>query len=460
MLEADFEENDPAVFAVGISTGGKQAEGGGSLKAHLSSVLGAHSGKFGAVVEVTTPFNPPWQGRVELGTVALQLNSLHVTFWAKASLPVSVSATVVDSSQRFEWLGFWQVFNLTALWSFFEATVQADSIARLGHQLRLSLVVGGAVASYHFDQVTLTQHCETWPAPWADAAPLEALVTSFEDCSGMIPRVEATAQVEGAFHAAVYLRGAARSGRFGASVKVKRAVSPPAALKLRLGTVRLAGPEEASDALQLDFWARLEASEPHSRDPWLAFEVLDVNASYEWIGHWRACNISATHLHWVKCEAEISLDRARAGHHLAVAIVMGGSKAAYFLDDVSVTQRHFTPASGTQVLLWDGFEGTGGSSDGLARSLKPQGLDLDGRTSAALQLVPAAARFGHLGMRAQVEASATSAGRAALAHRQRDAEDHLQCDRAHRRPRRTATTPGRAARARDDGRELLRRPAV
>lgn len=121
------------------------------------------------------------------------LNSLHLQFWAKATVPLGVSATIVDASEHFEWLGFWQTFNLTTVWQRFEAIVALDTSARTRHQLQASLVLGRGVGTYHVDQLTLSQGCSNWPEPWVPAAARPRLVSGFEDCHGALPQVDARA---------------------------------------------------------------------------------------------------------------------------------------------------------------------------------------------------------------------------------------------------------------------------
>ena len=117
------------------------------------------------MVDVERPFDPPWLGRLHLGSVQAVLNALHVSFWAKASAALGVSVTVVDASARFEWVAFWQTFNLTTAWQRYEATVALDTSARANHQLQAGLVLGGLAGQYFVDQLSLSQGCANWPAP-------------------------------------------------------------------------------------------------------------------------------------------------------------------------------------------------------------------------------------------------------------------------------------------------------
>ncbi|KAL1523151.1 hypothetical protein AB1Y20_018106 [Prymnesium parvum] len=406
--EKEEDDDEDGVVAVGVSRGGVPAEGGGLMSAALRSSEAAHSGRHGAAITVTRPFNPPWLGRLHVGSLQVLLNALEVTFWAKASLPVSLSATVVDASARFEWIAFWQQFNLTTSWQRFQATVELDTSARSNHQLQAGLVMGGNAATYFIDQLTLSQHCANWPEPWLPAPAKERLESGFENCNGALPQLEVAAEAEGALHSELFTAEAARSGRLGALLKVKHAVAPPSALKLRFGTIRLSESFPPSDSLNIAFWARLQPNEAHDADARLLFEVLDVNASHEWLGHWRPCNLTgggADH-GWRRCEVEVALDRKRAGHHLSVSAVLGSSKASYFIDDFTVTQHVSTDTSTTQVLLQQSFEQPGA---------QPLPLKSGDKASAVVQVATGAAHASAAGMQAQVGPSASAAGRAALA---------------------------------------------
>lgn len=136
--------------------------------------------------------------------------------------------------------------------------------------------------------------------------------------------------------------------------------------------------------------------------------MLDVNASHEWLGHWRPCNLTgggADH-GWRRCEVEVALDRKRAGHYLSVSAVLGSSKASYFIDDFTVTQHVSTDTSTTQVLLQQSFEQPGA---------QPLPLKSGDKASAVVQVATGAAHASAAGMQAQVGPSASAAGRAALA---------------------------------------------
>ena len=52
----------------------------------------------------------------------------------------------------------------------------------------------------------------------------------------------------------------------------------------------------------------------------MSFELLDVNASYAWIGFWRPC---VTHGGWTRCAAEVPVSPSIAGHDLDVSLVFG-----------------------------------------------------------------------------------------------------------------------------------------
>lgn len=148
------------------------------------------------------------------------LNTLHISFWAKTSIPVGISATIVDASERYEWVAFWQTFNLTQSWQRFEATTALDSSGRLNHQLQAGLVLGGHVATYHFDQLVIDQSCSNWPEPWAPSPARDSLDSGFEDCTSALPQLQVSEAAAHAIHAELYSPAGARTGRLGARLKV------------------------------------------------------------------------------------------------------------------------------------------------------------------------------------------------------------------------------------------------
>ena len=316
-LAVDFEdqENSPPA-AIGVAAVAQTAaESGGAavvasagssqstlLTANLASAAAAHGGSYGAEVTTREAVTPAWHARLELGTISAALNAVRVTFWARALRKCVVNANLLDASAGYKWLAFWQPFNLTTKWQQFTAMVELpsslaggsvaeaataaqggdSSAAATPAHLLQALVLGGSATTYFIDDVSLVQSCENWPTP---AAPPTVGETRerLEDCStgGAVPTFELGGKAgepvgegkeeEGSgstpskalsVDAQLYSEVAARSGRFGARITVHR--PPPVTVprpKLRLGTLRLAPAERASDAVVLSLWVRLHPPE-------------------------------------------------------------------------------------------------------------------------------------------------------------------------------------------------------
>jgi len=228
----------------------------------------------------------------------------------------------------------------------------------------MSLVMGAIAATYSLDDISLTQSCENWPTPWLPPAPLGSLYTGFEDCTGAIPRMDSATSSGGARYSAtssggardsatsgvgssggspiaaeLYAPMAARTGQLGMRLKVRRHLRiDEERPKLILGSLILADASRASDAILLSLWAKMqpgETAEHGETPPSITFELLDVNRSYTWIGHWRACNMTHGRA-WTKCAAEVPITPALALHVIQVSILFGAVRASYLVDDLAV----------------------------------------------------------------------------------------------------------------------------
>ena len=60
---------------------------------------------------------PAWAARLELGTISAALNTVSLSLVAKASKRSSIHANLLDASDAYRWLAFWQPLNLTARWA-------------------------------------------------------------------------------------------------------------------------------------------------------------------------------------------------------------------------------------------------------------------------------------------------------------------------------------------------------
>ena len=338
------------------------------MTANLGSAAAAHSGRAGAEISLSEVVSPAWEARLEFGALSAAFNALTVSFWAKARDPVAVHVNVLDATRGYTWIAFWQQFNITTQWARHTAVAELPSTSN-GHVLQASFVLGGSDTTYFIDDITLQQSCANWPTPWLPQLPSARLETSFEDCSMAQPAFE-LGDVGGAtgdaIEAELYSQTAARTGRFGARLNVKQPL--PAGMakpKLRLGTLRLASADRASDAALLSFWVRLQPGDKGEKAaehdgglvPSVSFEMLDINASYTWIGFWRPCNL--THGAWTKCAAEVMVAPTLADHDVQISLVFAGVKASYLLDDVQIVQRHLTSAAEAadqHVLVSEDFE--------------------------------------------------------------------------------------------------------
>ena len=366
-LAIDFEDSDSAVALKMPAPRSDRDQP--TMEANLASAAAAHSGSAGAEVKVHEVAVPAWQGRLELGSISATFNAVSIGFWAKADAPVTIHANVLDANRGYNWLAFWQPFNLTTRWARLSAIAELPA-AVSGHLLQASLVLGGSATTYYLDDISLQQSCANWPTPWLPPPPSSRLETGFEECSpSSAPAFELGDDAGDYVDAELYSQIAARSGRFGARLTVHKPIPPAASLpKLRVGTLRLADAAHASDAALLSLWVRLQplekgehpdkSSSEHNGGvpPSVSFELLDVNTSYTWLGYWRPCNL--THGAWSKCAAELMLPTALAEHDVQVSLVFGAVKASYLVDDVQIYQRHLTAkvASEQHSLVSEGFE--------------------------------------------------------------------------------------------------------
>ena len=153
--------------------------------------------------------------------------------------------SVTDASNNSEWLGFWQRFNLTSSdWHRFEAPIPIALPSKRSHALDVAIIVGHAAATYHIDDVVVSQR----EPPGAAASISVDFEERGEDAPSTV-RAVGTAQSPhdaaggGGAAARAPLRAdlasaaAAHSGGAGAELTVTEVVSPAWAARLELGTV-------------------------------------------------------------------------------------------------------------------------------------------------------------------------------------------------------------------------------
>ncbi len=219
------------IFATGFEAGEPtvQLTAGDSKTAQLQAPLprAAHEGKAGALFELLSVPAKPEDVKLLLGKFRASAGRLAITFWARAlsqevpgttspgdmSTPF-VSVDVLDETAGFEWLGAWQHFALTGVWTQHEVSVVV-AIARQSHMLDVSLVVGGAKSGLLLDDVSITV---------PDAGALQLLVKhGFEPNSTATSRL--TMSSSGAGHAKVQFHSsrAARTDASGALINVWQA---------------------------------------------------------------------------------------------------------------------------------------------------------------------------------------------------------------------------------------------
>ena len=301
-----------------------------------------------------------------MGKFRASAGRLAISFWARAASQEGkkasgskdapapfVSVDVLDVTAGFEWLGAWQHFALTGVWTQHEVSVVVPS-SRQSHVLDLSLVVGGAHGGLLLDGIEVTV---------PDASALQLLIRH-----GFEPNSSATAHLTlsstGAAHARVQFNSprASRTDSYGAMVDVRQApkvgVSPRpyspcwllphrcAALlqvpsDVRLSLCRLTA---RAGHLHVSFWARAPArpaptlqaraapSAPLAaswRDSathtWklcvcatvahgpIQVDVLDASDAWAWLGAWEPIHIS---MEWVRYTVAVPVEASRAGNHL------------------------------------------------------------------------------------------------------------------------------------------------
>ena len=324
----------------------------GAMVTDLRSTDAAHTGRWGVKVDVTKKFEPAWHGMLGLGSHKMLpgYDTLRVSFWARAlgtpAPPIQVN--VVDASQDYRWLGYWEAFPLSTEWKHVQASVLVEHWRGMkGHTLDVTLLVGANVGTYFFDEVEL--ELLRTPPPMAPHAPpppppLRTLLAYLDfaeakqDAAALTlrPAKAETGQMALAFEAACPSAPGdkSQSGGACARVTVTRAFEPAASGKLRLESEAGApGFDVGLDELAISFWARRDCA---GCAPVLGVEVLDANDGYAWLGDWKSFEPTAT---WTRFEALVAVPEARWGHRLEIALVVGGKTGSTLVDDVVVRQR-------------------------------------------------------------------------------------------------------------------------
>ena len=223
MFATGFEAGEPTVQLVADANMAR-------LQAPLPRA--AHDGRAGALLELLHAPSKPQDVKLLLGKFRASAGQLAISFWArshegkKANAPGSapapyVSVDVLDVSAGFEWLGAWQHFTLTAVWTQHEVSVVVPS-SRQSHVLDLSLVVGGARGGVLLDGIVVTV---------PDAGALQLLIRH-----GFEPNSSATSHLTlsstGAGHAKVQFNSprASRTDSAGAMINVWQAPKVGASL--------------------------------------------------------------------------------------------------------------------------------------------------------------------------------------------------------------------------------------
>ena len=358
------------IFATGFEAGEPtvQLAAADATAARLQAPLAraAHDGRAGALLELLRAPSKPQDVKLLLGKFRASAGRLAISFWARAASQEGkkasgskdapapfVSVDVLDVTAGFEWLGAWQHFALTGVWTQHEVSVVVPS-SHQSHVLDLSLVVGGAHGGLLLDGVDVTV---------PDASALQLLIRH-----GFEPNSSATAHLTlsstGAAHARVQFSSprASRTDSYGAMVDVRQApkvgVSPRpyspcwllphrcAALlqvpsDVRLSLCRLTA---RAGHLHVSFWARAPArpaptlqaraapsaplaaswrdSATHTcklcvcatvaHGP-IQVDVLDASDAWAWLGAWEPIHIS---MEWVRYTVAVPVEASRAGNHL------------------------------------------------------------------------------------------------------------------------------------------------
>ena len=219
------------IFATGFEAGEPtvQLVAADATAARLQAPLAraAHDGRAGALLELLRAPSKPQDVKLLLGKFRASAGRLAISFWARAASQEGkkasgskdapapfVSVDVLDVTAGFEWLGAWQHFALTGVWTQHEVSVVVPS-SRQSHVLDLSLVVGGAHGGLLLDGIEVTV---------PDASALQLLIRH-----GFEPNSSATAHLTlsstGAGHARVQFNSprASRTDSYGAMVNVWQA---------------------------------------------------------------------------------------------------------------------------------------------------------------------------------------------------------------------------------------------
>ena len=330
----------------------------GAMTVNTRATDAAHTGRWGARVDVTRRFEPAWHGMVGLGRHTMQpgYDQLYVSFWAKAqgaapgAGPPPIQVNVVDSSQDFRWLGYWEAFALSGEWKRFEAPVPVESWrGNKKHELDVTLLVGANAGVYFFDELEV-QLVRT-PPPAAPAAPpppppVRTLLAHLDFTAAaaaaggltLRPTTAEKGKMQLAYDAACPSGAgdASQSGGGCARITVTRAFEPAANGKLKLVPTDEAvtpGFDVGLDELAVSFWARRDCS---GCAPAVTVEALDASLGYAWLGYWKTFEVGAV---WTRYEALVAVPEPSWGHRLEVAIVVGGRTGTVLLDDVAVRQR-------------------------------------------------------------------------------------------------------------------------
>ena len=135
------------IFATGFEAGEPtvQLTAGDSKTAQLQAPLprAAHEGKAGALLELLSVPAKPEDVKLLLGKFRASAGRLAITFWCRSQSPEAaqagaagalpapfVSVDILDESAGFEWLGAWQHFPLTGMWTQHEVSVVVPSSRR------------------------------------------------------------------------------------------------------------------------------------------------------------------------------------------------------------------------------------------------------------------------------------------------------------------------------------------
>ena len=394
-----FEAGEPTVQLVAVDATAAQ------LQAPLPRA--AHDGRAGALLELLRAPSKPEDVKLLLGKFRASAGRLAISFWARAASQEGkkaggprdapapfVSVDVLDVTAGFEWLGAWQHFALTGVWTKHEVSVIVAS-SRQSHVLDLSFVAGGARGGLMLDSIVVTGPLSAEPAAATttggakvvpvvpvDASAAKALaeaIVAAENTTGVtLPRSqifatgfeagEPTVQLVAVDATAAQLQAplprAAHDGRAGALLELLRAPSKPEDVKLLLGKFRA-----SAGRLAISFWARAASQEGKKaggpRDapaPFVSVDVLDVTAGFEWLGAWQHFALTGV---WTKHEVSVIVASSRQSHVLDLSFVAGGARGGLLLDSIEVT---VPDASSLQLLIRHGFEPNSSSTSHLTLS--------------------------------------------------------------------------------------------